>query len=272
MKHAIEVIRAKSSGQAEPRYYDITINFHPDRFTTDGLPLLQAIANDQCLKSQFETGTSNGGLTAISGGNRWKWEHRVFDGAYDHCAPNQRPKYGALNYKNLETGAAPRFGSAFFRLKPHVIERTTFCYPDSYFEPEHFATFEYLAALIKLADADTLDELDAYIEAQIHGEITLINDVEAIVLDPVFQGTDIEDQAKQLPIKLQWHTGFEVETNLIAKHPEYRGQHIVDLSKAIAVNGSINPVILGDAANHSGHNPQDIKKVWHYLVKLSKST
>ena len=67
MKHVIEIISAKSLGKPESQAYEITINFHPDRFTPSGLPLLEAIADDQCLKSQFETGTSNE-MTVRSGG------------------------------------------------------------------------------------------------------------------------------------------------------------------------------------------------------------
>ncbi|CAK1694048.1 hypothetical protein VCRA2123O444_140047 [Vibrio crassostreae] len=34
-----------------------------------------------------------------------------------------------------------RFGSSYFQINPIVSARTTFCYPDSYFEPEDFAVF-----------------------------------------------------------------------------------------------------------------------------------
>ncbi len=82
--------------------YAITINFHPDRYTSDNKPLLQTIAEDGFLKSQFETGTSNGGLTAYMVGERWSWEQRVFDGAYDNAPNNLRPKYGALNIRMMK--------------------------------------------------------------------------------------------------------------------------------------------------------------------------
>ena len=265
---AIETIRAKSAGQPDKTQHEITINFHPDRYTPAGLPLLVSIANDQCLKSQFETGSSNGGLSAYKGGARWQWEQRVFDGVYDTCEPGERPKYGALNHKQLETGASPRFGSAFFRLQPHALQRSTFCYPDSYFEPDHFATCEYLAPLIALANSTNPDPLDAYIEAQIHGPINLQQDVAAIVLDPVFRGTEIEHQAQQLPIETQWHNGFELSTSIIAQHVDYRGQETVGLAKEIAIDEHINPQILGMAVNQSGYNPQAIKKVWHYLARF----
>ena len=42
-------------------------------------------------------------------------------------------------------------------------------------------------ALIQQAASSQLDALDNYIEAHIHGELSLKSDVEALVLDPVFQ-------------------------------------------------------------------------------------
>ncbi|MCW0469207.1 DUF3626 domain-containing protein [Vibrio chagasii] len=41
----------------------------------------------------------------------------VRPGAYDDTPGTLRPKYGALNYRNYETGASPRFGSCYFQLK-----------------------------------------------------------------------------------------------------------------------------------------------------------
>jgi hypothetical protein len=44
----------------------VTLNFHPDRLS-GGLLVLEAIGRDGVYRSQFETGTSNGGLTAYRG-------------------------------------------------------------------------------------------------------------------------------------------------------------------------------------------------------------
>lgn len=267
-QQAIEFFRLKSKGKINNSFHEITINFHPDRFTKNGLPVLQAIKIDQELKSQFETGTSNGGLTAYYGGDRWRWEHNVFDGVYDNCSAFQRPKYGALNYKKLSTGGSPRFGSAYFRLKREIIQRVTFCYPDSYFEPVNFATYEYLDSLIELASKGNLDELDNYIEAQIHGKIDIKTDMEAIVLDPIYKGTIIEEQAMQLPLKVEWHLGYKLDIKVMEIHPDYRGAKYVEIARKIAKEGSINPKILGDAINILGYNQQEIKKIWHYLARF----
>jgi len=48
-----------------------------------GATVLEHLARDGVYRSQFETGTSNGGLTAHPGGDRWRWEQRIFGHAYD---------------------------------------------------------------------------------------------------------------------------------------------------------------------------------------------
>ena len=113
----------------------VALHLHPD---TDlrGEPTLARILDDGAYLSQFVTGTSNGGLTATAGGDRWRWEQRIFGGAYDDAPASARPVYGALSLDDDPYGPAPRFGSAYFRLRRSVVERTTFAYPDSVFEPE----------------------------------------------------------------------------------------------------------------------------------------
>lgn len=43
---------------------------------------MESMVRDGRYRSLFETGTSNGGLTAYPGGDRWKWESRLFGGKY----------------------------------------------------------------------------------------------------------------------------------------------------------------------------------------------
>ncbi|MGL6313818.1 DUF3626 domain-containing protein [Vibrio sp. WXL103] len=266
-QEAIENIRSRSQGVASQPRYDLTINFHPDRLTADSTPLLAAIAQDLRIKSQFETGTSNGGLSA-NGGERWRWEQRVFGGVYDHALNTQRPKYGALNYQCLDVGASPRFGSAHFRLRPHMHQRATFCYPDSYFEPEHFASSDYTQHLIERAEKDQHDALDAYIEAHFHGDIDLATDVEALVLDPIFRNTEVEILARRLPINLEWHSGFKLCVTELSERTDYRGEKYVSLAKDIAKNQILTPDLLGIALQNGGYEEQDVKKVWHYLARF----
>nr|WP_283774594.1 DUF3626 domain-containing protein [Brachybacterium equifaecis] len=141
----------------------ITLNFHPDRAAGDGRArsnVLEGLHDDGVYRSQFETGTSSGGLTAQPGGDRWLWERALFEGAYDDAPAVERPKYGALDHRRRPLGGAPRFGSAHVRLREHMLDRATFCFPDSAFSPTRFATAQHFD-LLPLADAhDAALELD----------------------------------------------------------------------------------------------------------------
>ncbi|MFC5079731.1 hypothetical protein VTH8203_03351 [Vibrio thalassae] len=265
---ALANIRAKSNNGMPTETYRVTINFHPDRYTSKGQPLLLSIAKDGELKSQFETKTSNGGLTAFEGGDRWLWEQKVFDGAYDLAPMRHRPKYGAVNFRHYSEGAAPRFGSAFFTLKPHVLKRTTYCYPDSFFEPDDFAVTETLTTLIDKARLSSTDRLDDYIEAHIHGTLSLKDDVECVVLDPIFRATVIEQYALELGVPIQWHNGYELSIETMRQYLDYRGMPFVELAQELAQDGIINAQLLGLAVTSKRYDEQDIKKIWHYLARF----
>ncbi|WP_243715364.1 DUF3626 domain-containing protein [Micromonospora sp. KC207] len=265
-RRALEHVAALSAGPPADASLRITLNFHPDRIAT-GQPILQALAADGSYLSQFVTGTSNGGLTAHPGGDRWRWEHTMFAGAYDQAPAHVRPVYGGLNFRDKVIGAAPRFGSAHLRLTTAALARATFCYPDSFFEPTAFAVADRMS-LIALATADQQDELDDYIEAHVHGGVRLAHDVEALVLDPSYQHTDVETAARQLPCPLEWHPGFRLSVAELCRHPDYRGQHYVDLGTTLADGGYLTPRLIGDAARSGNHDQQDLKRVWHYLARF----
>ena len=195
-QRALAHVAARSSGGPVDPDLRVTLNFHPDRLVlAGGLLVLEAMGRDGRYRSQFETGTSNGGLTAYPGGGRWSWESRIFGAAYDDAPAAERPTYGSLNFRRRTAGGSPRFGSSHLRLRPDTLARTTFCYPDSYTEPDDFGVAAAMS-LIELAEADDPDDLlDDYIEAQVHGPVRLDRDVEAVVLDPSFRGTRVEEIA-----------------------------------------------------------------------------
>ncbi|MBP0461351.1 DUF3626 domain-containing protein [Streptomyces montanisoli] len=265
-ERALRHVAGLSSGPAVDPSLRVTLNFHPDRLLRD-LPMLDAMAEAGLYHSQFVTGTSNGGLTAYHGGDRWRWESRIFDRAYDEAPAHERPVYGALNFRGKPVGGAPRFGSAHFRLVAETLARTTFCYPDSCLEPANFGTADRMA-LIELALADRKDDLDDYIEAHVHGPVRPHCDVEALVLDPCYRGTAVEDAALRLGCPVEWHPGFLLTVEELRRHPGYRGQEYVDLGKRIAVDGVLDPRILGDAVRAGRYESQRVKKVWHYLARF----
>ncbi|BFU44367.1 DUF3626 domain-containing protein [Krasilnikovia sp. MM14-A1004] len=265
-QRALRHVAALSHGAPVDPALRITLNFHPDRGAGDA-PILAALAADGVYVSQFVTGTSNGGLTAYPGGDRWRWESRIFGGAYDTAPAHLRPVYGALNFRRRAVGAAPRFGSAHLRLSGAALARATFCYPDSHLHPTAFAVADRMS-LIELATADRPDPLDDYVEAQVHGPVRIDGDVEALVLDPSYRGTGVEAAAARLPCPLEWHHGFRLTVAELRRHPGYRGPEYVELGAQIAADGPLTPRVIGDAARTGRYDPQHLKKVWHYLARF----
>lgn len=266
VRRALAHVRRLSSGTPLDPTLRVTLSFHPDRLV-GGEPILAVMARDGVYRSQFETGTSNGGLTAHPGGNRWRWESRLFGEAYDDAEPALRPKYGALDLRRRPHGAAPRFGSAHVRLAAHTLDRTTFCFPDSVFEPEHFGTAAAFA-LGELASATAHDLLDDYVEAHVHGVVDLATDVEALVLDPGFRGTDVEADALRIGVPVEWHPGYRLDVATLRAHPEYRGAEVVALGESLAEGGVVTPALIGAASRLGRHDEQALKRVWHYVARF----
>ncbi len=182
----------------------VTVHLHPDRLARgpDGAarPLLAHLAEVGTHRSQFETGTSNGGLTAHPGGDRWRWESRLFGGGYDEAPAAERPVYGSLDRFRRPAGGSVRFGSSHLRLAPAVLDRVTFCYPDSSTGPSDVGTASSMP-LLALAERDDaarrFDALDDHVEAHVHGGLHLERDV-VVVLDPCYRGTAVEAAADLL--------------------------------------------------------------------------
>lgn len=153
-------------------------------------------------------------------------------------------------------------------MRPDVIERMTFCYPDSYFEPSHFATAEKFS-LIELAERDrsSTDILDCYIEAHIHGIINIEEDVEAVVLDSSYKNTQFEILANKLPCTIEWHPGFRLPESRISDCVDYRGEEIAALACRLVNNGFITPYDIG-LARRKNYDPQHLKMLWHCTAKF----
>jgi hypothetical protein len=267
-RKALRNVNLMAHGEPIDRTMSITLHFHPDRASSMG-HILESMAATNLYKSQFETNTSNGGLTAHPGGDRWNWENRIFGSAYESMPPEQRPKYGSLNYKKDLYGGSPRFGSAYIKLKQRVLERSTFCYPDSVFEPDAFGTAMHMS-LVDLAKQGDKDLLDDYIEAHVHGDIIVNKDIEVLVLDPCYKDSNIEILASKLGCSLAWHDGYELSISELEKHSEYRGPEFVALGKKISKEDILNPKILGEAAASNKYDEQALKRVWHYIARFGR--
>ncbi|MEV0158321.1 DUF3626 domain-containing protein [Micromonospora sp. NPDC050686] len=298
----------------------LTLNFHPDRLLADGRTVAEALDREGVYRSQFETGISNGGLTAFPGGDRDRWEEQLFGGAYQRAGVSlaERPKYGGLNLLDHPDGACPRFGSCHLRLRPGVLARATFSFGDTHTGPTEFGTIDVfepvLAALLTATagtgtslglsgmDIDALlrtllrrrerasaaagRALDDYIEAQIHGELSLARDVEALVVDPSFRGTAaariLAAIADRHGFPLRWHAGFELPVDGI--DPEFRGPAIPPLAARVHAEfarpgQAVDAELIGRAAASVVTEPgrwadrgpaaltlQHLKQLWHVLV------
>lgn len=302
----------------------LTLNFHPDRLLADGRTVAAALDAEGVYRSQFETGISNGGLTAFPGGDRDRWEESLFGGAYQApgVLPADRPKYGGLNLLDHPDGACPRFGSCHLRLRPEVLARATFCFGDSHLGPRDLGTVDVfepvLAALLAATDGTGISlgvpgdvvtlvrsllrrredvagapgaagrALDDYIEAQIHGELSLARDVEAIVVDPSFHGTEagatLDTIARRHGVALHWHAGFELPVDRV--DPDFRGPAIPLLAARVHAEFArpgepIDAALIGRAAASVVTEPsrwadrgptevtlQHLKQLWHVLVRF----
>jgi hypothetical protein len=265
-RRALRQVAARAVGPPLAAGVAVTVQFHPGR-RAGGSTVLAGLARSGRYLSQFVTGVSNGGLTAYPGGARWGWESRLFGGAYDAAPPAARPVYGAVTTPARVVGAAPRFGCSYLRLAPETLARTTFCYPDSVFEPDEVGTAQCMSLLAQAA-ADDLDLLDRYVEAHVHGGVRLDRDVAALVLDGCYRDTAVGRLAATLPCPVEWHPGFRLGVEQLRCHADYRGAEIVELGAAIAVDGAVDPAVLDAAAATGRYDPQQLKRVWHLLARF----
>lgn len=295
----------------------VTLSFHPDRLLADGRTVAQGLVDDGRYRSQFVTGVTNGGRSARRGGDRDRWERGVFGDAYqaDDVADDERPKYGALDLMEHADGGAPRFGSCFLRLRPAIAARATYCFGDSHARPTRFGVDGALACVLDaacasaattgralgvVADAPSLvarvraigaggrpigRALDEYVEAQVHGDVVLARDVEAVVVDASFLGDLIEPPLRALAAAcgapLSVRPALVVEPDAIP--PDFRGPDLPPLAafvaRAFSSRRGVDAAAIGRAAADLHRRPaawsswgapdeawQKLKQLWHCAV------
>ena len=126
-------------------------------------------------------------------------------------------------------------------------------------------------ALIDMAEENRrgLDLLDDYIEAHIHGPLMIADDVAAVVLDPCYQGTPIEQAAHSLPCSVEWHEGFRLPVERRDDCERYRGIAAAEAVSAIGSGGFITPLAIGEA-RAAGMDYQITKWVWHCVARFGR--
>ncbi|MGG2027033.1 DUF3626 domain-containing protein [Gottfriedia sp. S16(2024)] len=302
----------------------VALHFHPDRPVSNMKNVSEALLQQGVYKSQFETFISNGSVSAYPGGERDLWEKKIFGGAYQlkGVTNTQRPKYGALNLMLHPDGPSPRFGSCYLLLTPEASHRCTFTYLDSHQDPKEKGTYKefdlIMAALLEevyirdfgigetnltpsklinhllvnlekpFLDPRNMEanrNLNHYIEAQVHGDISLNEDVEMLVADPSFKNTPVgiclEQICYKYSIELYWHMGFVLTVDEVPV--DFRGLSMPSLAKRIACNNIIDANVIGSAVMSLERNPlswsdrgtykeilQELKLLWHVLVRYGK--
>ncbi|KXX71824.1 DUF3626 domain-containing protein [Flammeovirga sp. SJP92] len=288
----------------------IALHFHPDRIFSGEMNVIEGMVQSGIYKNQYETKISAGSVSAFTGGGRDDWENIVFKGAYHSASPLERPKYGALNLTMTNDGPSPRFGSCYFLLKSEVKNRSTFTYGDTYDSPKEIGTIEHFelihSAILKdlftremtlgernLSVQDFLNlineklsqfsnslalrpaskNLDFYIETQVHGDISLERDVEKVIADLSYKGTEIEFFFKKLcekyNIELIWNSGLELEVSAFPNN--FRGPEVPVYAKKLEKSGKLNAYLLGKIAKEldvDHKNLQMLKYLWHCIVRF----
>jgi len=283
LAHVAERVAAAGDGPPLASGARVVVHLHPDRVVpATGLPVLAQLVLDGRYRSQFETGTSAGGLTAHPGGDRWRWESELFGGAYDAAPASERPVYGALSLHGDASGAALRFGSCHLRLRACALGRVTLAFPDSALGPEALGTADAAPAVAAAAAsraAGRLDLLDDYVEAHVHDQLLLGRDVEAVVLDPCFRGSAVAAAAEDLRTTsgtaLEWHAGRAVDVAELVARTEctaYRGPEVVrvarEVAEALTHDGVLDAVVVGRAVALDRWDAQRLKQVWHCVARF----
>ncbi|EHK24076.1 uncharacterized protein TRIVIDRAFT_45742 [Trichoderma virens Gv29-8] len=235
--------------------------------------------------------------------------------------PTLRPKYGALDLMRNSDGPAPRFGSCYFLLRPEVSSRSTFTFGGSQAVPKERGTVDefdaILAALLEecftrdtalgvenmrprklveyidaLSKSPLIEDiyqrlpsrnLDHLIEAQIHGDVLLSRDVEALVVDPSFfkrsnTGSLLQALGQTYGFPIFVHRGFQLSSENVPS--DFRGPTMPSLAARIAFNGIVDARVIGEAVRDMvayngllgdredlGEGLQELKLLWHVLVR-----
>jgi uncharacterized protein YqgV (UPF0045/DUF77 family) len=166
------------------------------------------------LQNQFESKTSMG-----------LFDHRIRKRAEEHLfgipipkSGRHRPIYGALHINNERAyGPAPAYGNVWLELHPHVKERSTFTPSDSlnHWNAHGENSKKIVYRFPDLTKGISRNDVDGYLEAQIHGGVYLKDDVKAIHIQAKhFDQGDRElkkiyDTARKynVPVHMHWEGG-----------------------------------------------------------------
>lgn len=177
---------------------------------------LQHYINDDYYRNLFEVNKSGGSNDKII---RTSWENKLFNNIYENSEPFEKVKYGAINLTNSPLGVDQcySYGNSFFVLKNKLKDRCTFVLGDSSKMEWHLGTFKYCEILLALMPDQLLDKLIKivnyeekylyygyyeYIEIQIHGPLSLNQDIEMLVVNSKYKNNhNITNMLEQFSAK-----------------------------------------------------------------------
>lgn len=207
-KEALEIARKKSKIHQNGLMYQIKLllieyninesfidEFH--KYINETVPIvshgkftLKDLIEDPKFKNCFELENRD---TYYLNYRREK-ESKLFNNKY--TSVTDRPKYASLNISNNEEGnpLCKNYGSNVIFFKHDIKKRSSFVYGNSEKDMMYLCTFQYPNALLfhmnsqikKVYGNINLEEknnLSAYIEVQIHGNIDIATDIEKIIID-----------------------------------------------------------------------------------------
>ena len=159
------------------------------------------VLKDERIKTQFETGTSQGANNKGMRSNREKEMFGYLASLVPGVDQSFRPIYGFISDDgHLDQGSSrgtAQYGSIIFKLKDSLKSRTTWSTRDSLgrdpkTEPDFGASLVSRPTLegiwnYEIKDISNIDSADSlagrsYVEVQVHGQVTL-DDVEEVIID-----------------------------------------------------------------------------------------
>lgn len=103
-----------------------------------------------------------------------------------------------------------------------------------------------------------------------HGRVSLVEDVEALVLDPCYGGTEIEHQAAHLGFPLEWHEGRDLDLAVLDAKIEYRGPDSVRIGHEIAEDGTVDARVISEAPRTGRYEAQALTQLWHLTAQWGR--
>ncbi len=212
-------------GAAATMKYEVKVDREKSR-------LIDAFAVDGHYKNQFETGITSGSSSAYPGGSRDGWEKNIFEGGYHKhdLIPAERPKYGALNAGQYANSTASHYGSCYFELKAEARSRITFTAGNSSGkQAKDVGTAQHFQHVLLAVDEPQFRQIMdvangkaaggpstswQYIEAQVHGPVEFHTDLDTVVINTSFKGTEYEKKLREFAdandLAIKWHDGKTV--------------------------------------------------------------